>query len=982
MSDRVKRWLWGLFVAAVAAGMVYAYHHFIWAAGDQPPSWIRNGVTYELLHPRTLGLLLITPVLMIVLGRSLADLPWQQRVLSLLLRVAFIALIALGLARLVRTAETQKVCTVFLVDVSDSVPPEALEDARSTVKRAIGARGDENLVRLVTFARRPRLVELPEKDGQPTVPPATELRHHPEAGQPATGTPTSAPPDQPSKGRRRSLSSATDKPSAGSDLQAALQLAYGVFPPGYLKRAVLVTDGVETEGDVLAEANRARGFGVKLYAVPYRRPPPGEVALRSIQAPDKVKIGETFEIIADIYSSRANHARARLYQGEALNGLEGIREIDLKPGSNEIKFRSVVHVGGEVTYALKLDHLKYDQFPENNNYAVTIDVPGRPTVLYVEGQPQRANYLRSALSAQQFDVDVREAVAFPGSLKELERYDFVIVSDVPKEKLGISAQDLIEKYVRDLGGGFLFAGGEAGYGLGGWAHTTIERILPVRMDVQRRKEMPSVAMVLVIDRSGSMSGLPIEMSKAACKATVGTLQGDDLIEVVAFDSEPNRYVKMQPARYRSRIQNEILRIQAGGGTEIFPALDMAYQDISVVQARKKHVILLTDGRSPTEGIKDLVQAMIAEGITVTTVGLGSGADGDLLRMIADTGGGRYHSVPDPNSLPKIFTRETELIARQAAVEEWFPVQQVGPADFLKGIAISTAPLLHGYVATEMKGPPAQLILASDRGEPILAINRVGLGKTLAWTSDVKNLWAVDWLKWSGFSRFWGQLVREYMRKKHRRELDMKTEVIGNQVRAVVDAFTLDDRFDNDIESTLAVTGPEPGGERREVPMRQTAPGRYEAQFALDQYGSFLLKAEHRKPTKSGDTKQVGVSFGHISNPYPREYASFEPDIERLQRAALVGGGKLDPAPKELFDPGDEKIIYYEQLWSRFILAAIVAFLLDLLVRRVRIFDRKFLPKKRRGGPFSVRPGPRSGRSIPPPSRSPDSVPLSRRTVAR
>jgi hypothetical protein len=270
---------------------------------------------------------------------------------------------------------------------------------------------------------------------------------------------------------------------------------------------------------------------------------------------------------------------------------------------------------------------------------------------------------------------------------------------------------------------------------------------------------------------------------------VSTLQGDDLLEIIAFDSSPKRYVKLQPARYRSRIQNEIARIQPGGGTEIFSALDMAYQDISVVQARTKHVILLADGKADTQGIKDLVQAMIAESITVTTVGLGEGADGDLLRMIADTGGGRYHSVPDPNSLPKIFTRETEMISRQAAVEEWFPVIQTGTADFLKGIAINTAPLLHGYVATQMKAQPAQMILASDKGEPILARMRVGLGQTLAWTSDVKNLWAADWLRWSGYSRFWGQLVREHMRKKHRRELDMKTEVVGDRVHAAVDSRT-------------------------------------------------------------------------------------------------------------------------------------------------------------------------------------------------
>lgn len=926
MTPRVRKLLWGAFILAVGALLLWAYQRYV--VGPHAPAykWAREGKNYELLEPRTIGLVLITPLLLFVLGRSLADLPWQQRILAVLFRVAFIALVALGLGRLARTAETSKVATVFVVDVSDSVEDPSLEDARKTIEAAIDARGKEDVVRLITFAKRPRLIELAEAGGKPVVPPVDELRH----------------------GTKQALEKlGVDKPGAGSDVQAAMQLAYGVFPPGYLKRAVLVTDGVETSGDLLAESNRARGFDVKVFAVPFRRPPPGEVALRNMQVPEKVDIGQPFDVVANVYSSRKTTARAQLYQGESLNGLDGIKDLELKPGENEVKFKSVVRVGGQVTYALKLQDIKDDKFPENNQYAVTVDVPGRPTVLYVEGQPQRATYLSGALTAQQFDVDVRAPSAFPSSVKELERYDFVVVSDVPREAFGEANQDLLEKYVRDLGGGFLFAGGEAGYGLGGWAHTTMERILPVRMDAERKKEMPSVAMALVIDRSGSMTGLPMEMAKSACKATVGTLEGDDLIEIIAFDSTPIRYVKFQPARYRSRINNEIARIQPGGGTEIFPALDMAYQDISVVQARKKHVILLTDGRAPTQGLKDVVQAMIAESITLTTVGLGDGADHELLRMLADTGGGRYHAVPDPNSLPKIFTRETEMIARQAAVEEWFPVQVVTHADFLKGISIGSAPLLHGYVATQMKEAPAQLILAADTGEPILARWRVGLGHTLAWTSDVKNMWAVDWIRWAGFGKFWGQLVREHMRHKHRRELDMKTEVVGGKVHAVVDAFTVDERFDNEIESKLFVIGPEPGGERREVVMRQTAPGRYEADFQLEKYGSFLLRAEHNKTNKKGETTNVGQSFGHVSNPYPREYASFEPDLERLSRAALAGGGKVDPEGKELFDPAGEKIVYFEQLWSRFVMAAIVMFLLDLLVRRVRMFDRKFVPKKKR-----------------------------------
>ncbi len=187
-----------------------------------------------------------------------------------------------------------------------------------------------------------------------------------------------------------------------------------------------------------------------------------------------------------------------------------------------------------------------------------------------------------------------------------------------------------------------------------------------------------------------------------------------------------------------------------------------------------------------------------------------------------------------------------------------------------------------------------------------------------------------------------------MRQKHRRELDMKAEIVGGQLRASVDAFGADDRFENNLTSKLSIIGPEPGGETKVVDFRQTAPGRYEVSLPIDKYGSFLLRAEHAHEDKDGQLRPVAVSFGHVSNPYPREYASFEPDITTLEKAAVATGGGLDPRDvAAVFDPAGEKVTYHEELWSRFIYAAIVVFLLDLFVRRVRLFDRKFLP---RGGP--------------------------------
>jgi len=186
-----------------------------------------------------------------------------------------------------------------------------------------------------------------------------------------------------------------------------------------------------------------------------------------------------------------------------------------------------------------------------------------------------------------------------------------------------------------------------------------------------------------------------------------------------------------------------------------------------------------------------------------------------------------------------------------------------------------------------------------------------------------------------------------MRQKHRRELDMKSEVVNGVLHASVDAFAADERFENGLVSKLTVIGPEPGGDKKVVELRQTAPGRYEASVPLDKYGSFLLKAEHQRELPDGTVKQVAQSSGHVSNPYPREYASFEPDLIALDRAAVATGGVTDPqGVAAIFDPAGEKVTYHEELWQRFIYAAVVVFLLDLLMRRVRLFDRKFVARKR------------------------------------
>jgi Ca-activated chloride channel homolog len=891
------------------------YLRYVWFAG-KTIAWTRPAGDYELLAPRMLAVALLAPYFLWMIGKSLADLPLAQRVMSLLFRIGLIAALALGLSRPARTASTQKVCAVLLVDVSDSISDASLEQARIHVEQAVKARGKDDLVRVVTFAKRPRLVAV----------------EGPIGGDGFAGA----------EGKAPILQRHGPGLGAGTDIASALELAYGLYPAGYLRRAVILSDGVQTDGDLLAEVNRAVGFGVRVFAVPSKSPVPGEVAVRELRVPDRVREQEPFDLHAQVFSSVPQRVKLSLKQGDVVNGLEGVKVVDLQAGDNDVTFKSKAAVPGDVTYSLDVSEAAHDQFPENNRGTAVVAVLGMPLVLYVDGNPARASYLASGLSAQQLNVDTVDPL--PTTVSEAEKYDFIILSDTPAERVSLGQQETIEQYVRDLGGGFLFAGGENGYGLGGWNHTAIERILPVRMDAQKRRDQPEVAMALVIDRSGSMTGLPLEMAKQAAKATADTLAADDLLEVIAFDSQPTRIVHMTAAKHSARIQTDIARIQAGGGTEIFPALDAAYQVLLATRAKRKHVVLLTDGQAPVQGIRELVQAMGAEEITVTSVGLGAGADEGLLRMVAEVGGGRFYKVADPQSLPRVFTRETEMISRSAAVEEYFQPHVVSPADFLRGVDIGSAPFLHGYVATKLKPRPAQEILESELGEPILARWHVGLGWTIAWTSDVKNLWAVEWLRWPQWGQFWGQLVREHMRPKKRQVFDMRAELdpATGHVRAAIDAIGADDRFQNGLNAALTITGPQPNGPTRKLPMPQTAPGRYEADFPLERYGSFLLRAALERPIDDGRSKMVTVaeSFGHVTNAYPREYLALAPDVATLAHAAAAAGGSLDPTPASLFDPAGEAIRYHEDLWPRFVGSAIVLFLLDLLVRRVRLFDGK------------------------------------------
>ena len=881
---------------AAAIGLWLGISHWIDGRTSIHIDWLGEK-PIDLLAPQWLQLAAIVPAFFVLRVLSLTDLSILQQVVQASLRSLVVIGVAIALARPSWITEQSKVSTVVLVDVSDSVSNLQLEAAKKYVDELEDSEKDNNL-QLITFAEKPTVVR---PDGGPL---SGAIKRHVGAG-------------------------------AGTDTQAAMQLAYGLYPDGYLPRMVIISDGNQTVGDVATEAYRAKELGVKVSWRTFDQDRTSEIRVVGVMVPDDIKVGQPFEVTAEVWTTEPQQVTLALQQDEFPNPLEANKTVDLREGKNLVKFKSDAKHAGATTYTLRLAKYQKDTEKANNQAVMTAPVKGKPSVLYVEGgilrEPGSAGYLQKALEHENIDVTVRGPTGIPANPKELEKYDLVMVSDVPAHLMGAGQMAALDTYVANMGGGLIMAGGEDSFGSGGYERTRIEQIMPVRFDSEKIKEQPDIAVVLVLDRSGSMQGPKLEAAKESARVTAEVLSPNDYIAVVAFDSEAQVYVRPQRAANRMRISAEISRLQSGGGTNIYPGLKEGFEVLQGINAKVKHVILMTDGEAPSDGIPELVQDMRGARITVSCVGV-QGADRNLLSMIADNGDGRLYMVEDIGALPKIFMKETQEAQKSQLVEDDIHVRIAKRVEAIEGTGVESAPTLKGYVTTKPK-PTAETILISDLGEPILARWRHGTGTTVAWTSDVKNRWGVNWIRWGGYPKFWAQVIRSSMRRKVYDSYDLTAKVADGRAMVTVDAIDTGDKFVNELETKLEVIDPATNKTTQTVAMEQTAAGRYTADFRIEKYGSYLLKAVHKRAGKT-----VAESMGAVALSYPLEYLRSTPDPEPLRHAAQVSGGHDQARPAQIWKTEKtESVKYAQDLWPWVLIGVVALFLLDLYAKRVRLF---------------------------------------------
>lgn len=867
------------------------------------------GITF--VYPEYLVLLLLIPLTvgLALLGRralSSARL-WG----GLLLRSLLLALIVFALAGIQLRQRADHLTAVFLLDVSDSISPAEQERGEALIRQAVTEMPAGDRAAVVLFGEDALVERLPDESPR--------------------------------------LSDLASVPvSTRTDIAEALQLGLALFPDEGARRMVLLSDGRENLGAALEQAELAAAYGVELVYAPLGEEAGApEVLVESLNAPPDARQGEELSLEVVVRSNEPTGAALRVFADGALIYT---RDVSLQAGAN----RFTVPVQADETGFRRFRAQVIpdtDNRLQNNEAAAFTVVHGPPRVFIAEGQPGEADNLAQALTEAGMEVVQAPPQALPASLPELAGYDAVVLANVNAGALPTGAMEALPVYVRDLGRGLLMTGGQDAFGAGGYLRTPLEDALPVRMEVQNRDLTPNLALVLAVDKSGSMGrchcddpdlnqsyerrevGQPkVDIAKEAIMRSASALGSQDYLGVVAFDSQPRWAQEVSLLIDPLTLEQRIGAFQADGQTNLKAGVEAAYRSLENVDARRKHIILMTDGWVHTGELTGLALEMKEKGITLSVIAAGEGS-AEYLEALAVNGGGRYYPATDILNVPDIFLQETVKSVGEYIIEEPFYPLPAVPSPVLRGLDAAALPALLGYNGATPKNT-ARLDLLTPRGDPLLATWQYGLGRAAAWTSDLKGQWGREFVAWEGFGRFAAQLVGWTLPAPQTEGLFAQAALEQGQAVVRLEAVDEEGRPRNflDVSATLI----EPDLERRDIELQQAGAGHYEARIQANEPGAYLL----RIGANEGDQSLGQTTLGLVV-PYSPEYAAAGVDRGLLGEAArLTGGGPL-LAPAEVFLHNLPAAAAAREIWRPLLLVVALLFPLDVALRRVMFGSRDY-----------------------------------------
>jgi len=852
-------------------------------------------------EPIFLWLLLLIP-LSWYLSRRLRLIAWGRRAAIVTVRTLLLLALVLGLARMEIRWESRDLAVLFLLDRSDSIPAELKTEQGNLLKALSGRAGVRDETGVIAFGEKPSIET-----------PATRTFDY--EGQILSEV----------NGER-------------TDLSAALRLALAAFPSDRMRRIVVMSDGNENLGSAVEVARVARNGGVAVDVIPMNYEARNDVQLEKIVVPQRTSKDAPFDI--KIYTSAEKETPALLRVYEDGNVIIEER-VTVRPGRNApLTVSRRLSEGGFHTYTATIE-AEGDLRPQNNRGSGFTYLKSEPRVLLVEGgMAESARYLAGALRAENIAVEIGGPGEIPTSFDRMQRYDSIILSNVPADAMSVAQMRLLERAVHDLGIGLIMIGGENSFGAGGYQDTPVELALPVSMDIKQKKMLPNGALVLVLHTCEMPSGN--DWAREIALASLNVLSAQDYFGINYLGmGASGRGGWGEEWLWDAPIQlvgdKRAMRTAIKGVTPLdAPSFDslmkLAADELVPIKAQTKHIVVISDG-DPAPPSQAVVQKIRDAGITVSGVAIfpHDPSTVESLRHMATWGAGNFYFPKTGAELPRIFTKEATVVRKSLIREETFTPRFGAPSEMLLGFA--AVPDMNGYVITTVKDLATEA-LSTGFDDPLLVHWRYGLGKTVAFTSDAKDKWATNWVAWGSFSKIWSQMVRWSLREANSPNFQVNTEIVGGTGKVTIDAVDDGGNFLNFIDFDASVIDPE----FKSVPLdvRQVAPGRYEANFPATRVGTYMLSMAtgEESPTGSPQFLTSGVALS-----YSPEYETSQTNTEFLKKIAEAAGGKFVEGGVANYNPYLRDLAPSRrplEMWPWLLLLGVMLLPMDVFFRRVYV----------------------------------------------
>ncbi|MGG2109597.1 VWA domain-containing protein [Lysinibacillus pakistanensis] len=702
-----------------------------------------------------------------------------------------------------------------------------------------------------------------------------------------------------------------------TNIEQSLQLASGIVNSKKATRLVLLTDGNETKGNALEFASKFKGSNISVDVVPFHQPVSTDVSLKSFVTPQVAYVGEQQQLVTEVHATAANKGELLLYENDKLVHREA---VELAQGSNVFTYKHTATAEGLVKYEAVVQ-VEQDAIFENNKLTSITMVQSEPHLLIVNGYDS-ASPIAAALGKQSISFNVVDAQSLPNELSSYLQYNAIIFDNVPGHLVGEAKMNVIEQAVKNFGVGFTMVGGENSFGLGGYFKTPIETLLPVEMEIKGKEQLPSLGLVIVLDRSGSMYGSKLELAKEAAARSVEMLRDEDTLGFIAFDDRPWEIIETGPLNNKEEAVDTILSVTPGGGTEIYGSLARAYENLADLKLQRKHIILLTDGQSQSGNYEDLIAEGKENGVTLSTVAIGQDADANLLEALSEMGSGRFYDVVDEQTIPSILSRETAMISRTYIEDNPF-YPTIYNASGWNTLFANGVPQMNAYIGTTAK-QGASVIAESEKEDPVLAQWQYGLGKTFAFTSDSTGKWTGDWARWQDWGTFWQTLISQMLPSYNDVAYDVRLESDGS--------FVITDPTNE--AAFLDVVAVNEAGEELETQLEAISASQIRAVVQAEPGLIFFRIA---------DEDQAIFQAG-ISVPYSAEYELRSVNDELVEELTKQTGGSVLKEPKEVFREFTKKGADRQNIATWLILAGMLLFFIDITIRR---FGWSFFAKSKK-----------------------------------